>query len=77
MDAKHSFFSVAKIPIVGELIIATAIYLTLSVSFATLGYFEMEEEEKREVFNIFFYIAIAYMVCSICYRVFRIFKKTK
>lgn len=77
MDAKKSFFSIAKIPIAGELIVATAIYFTLSVGFAALGYLEMEEAKKLAVFKSFFYISLAYVVGSLLYRGFRAIKKSK
>lgn len=77
MDAKSSFFLIAKTPIIGELIIATAIYLILSLSFASMGYFGLGEEEKLYIMRIFLCVALGYIVCSLGYRVFTIMKKTR
>ena len=71
MDAKKIFGDVSKIPIIGELIIATAIYFVMLVTAATSGYFGLAEEQKVLLPKIFLGIASAYFVGSLCYRIYK------
>lgn len=75
MDAKKIFGDVSKIPIIGELIIATAIYFVMLVTAATSGYFGLSEEEKIILPKLFLAIACAYFVGSLCYRIYKFFIK--
>lgn len=75
MDAKKIFGDVSKIPIIGELIIATAIYFVMLVTAATSGHFGLEEEDKALLPEIFLGIACAYFVGALCYRIYKFFIK--
>lgn len=75
---KHTnIIEVAKIPIIGEIIIAGAIYLTLGVFAASVDYFGLDELEKITLFKVFAGISFAYIILSLIARVYIKFKNTK
>lgn len=75
---KHTnIIEVAKIPIIGEIIIAVGIYLTLGAMAASLDYFSLEEQGRITLFRVFAGISFAYIILSLCIRIFIKFKKTK
>ena len=71
MDAKKIFTDVSKIPIIGEIIIATAIYFVLLVTAATSSYFGLDEVQKALLPKIFLSLSCTYIVGSLAYRVYK------
>lgn len=73
---KHTnIVEVAKIPIIGEIIVAVGIYLTLGAMAASLDYFSLEEQGRITLFRVFAGISFVYIILSLCIRIFIKFKK--
>lgn len=75
MDAKTNFFKVAKRPIVGEIIIFFAIFLTLGAISGTLNHFGLQGEDKRLLFQSYFALGIIYVIVSLTFRAKKIIKR--
>lgn len=73
MDANKFFGDVSKIPIVGEFIISSAIYLVLSVLLATTEGFGLDPRHHPILQYIFLAIAIAYFMGSLGFRLWNYF----
>lgn len=75
---KHTnIIEIAKIPIIGEIIIAVGIYLCLAVAASSMEYFGLDESGKNILFRIFASISFVYIIISLSIRVYIKFKNTK
>lgn len=75
MKAKETLFDIAKKPLIGEIIIFFFIFLTLGAMAGTMDYFGFKEDERKELFQWFFYVAISYIFFSLCIRIILLIKK--
>lgn len=74
---KNNLFDIAKKPIIGELIIFFAIFLTLGAISGTLNHFDLKGAEKGLLFRAYFIVSLMYVVGSLSFRAFRVFNKEK
>lgn len=73
----HNFFGVAaKIPIIGDFIIGSAIYFVLSVVSATTNGFGLPSSYHPSMQYAFLYISIIYFVSALGYRLWNFLRKS-
>jgi uncharacterized SAM-binding protein YcdF (DUF218 family) len=77
LDPKSFFGNVAKIAIVGDIIIGFAIIVVLTSLSSAGGYFGLEGEQKQMMVNFFMFIGASYTMSAISYRIYKFIKKGK
>lgn len=75
MKFNPNFFSFAKKPIVGEIIMFFAIFLTLGAISGALNHFGLVGEDKRLLFKSFLGVSFLYVAVSLLVRIKNYFKK--
>jgi hypothetical protein len=77
LNATKFFADVAKIPIIGDLIIAFAIIVVFISLSSAGGYFGLEGEQKQFMINIFISIGILYFAMAVIYRIYTYIKNRR
>jgi|LSQX01.1.fsa_nt_gb hypothetical protein len=75
VDPYKFFGTVSKIPIVGEFIIACAIYFVLNVILATTDGFGLAFEYRAWFRYLFLALSVAFFTISLSYRGWNLYKK--
>lgn len=77
MNSKKFFEDIHKVPIIGDIIIAFAITMSLAALSSAGGYFGLNEENKELLIKSFIFIGICYLVISLSYRAYKYFQHKK
>ncbi|MBE0492130.1 MAG: hypothetical protein IBX44_07745 [Sulfurospirillum sp.] len=74
MSSKKFFSNVAKIPIIGDIIIGFAIIVTLIALASAGGYFGLDGQYKQLMINFFIALGIIYTLLALSYRIYKIIR---
>lgn len=77
MNPTKFFTDIAKIPIIGDIIIGFAIIVVFISLSSAGGYFGLETEAKQYMINVFIAIGILYSFIAISYRVYKFIIKKR
>ncbi len=77
MKFNSNFFSFAKKPIAGEVIMFFAIFITLGAISGSLNHFGLEGDDKKLLFQSFLGVSFLYVVVSLSIRVKNYLSKNK